>query len=503
MDWGVNPLTSFDAIDKIISNKESTIEDVLKCEQIRAAFKRQHPALIMYLISNLSQLSEIALGIKEVETPDIQSAALFCLCNDAPVFTNQITTNRTFLTKLSDYLKIPNPKYNNLVAYYRIFKNCLEKSSGFMFINFPDKQTFINNAIQMIDVLPVYLLIKDMATNCYPSVNQFLDNCRAPNIFLNSTTAPTDLDPSNPSPEIEKIERHNQIILEILSDFVKTAPTLAKTMVANEFLDKVITFLLNASNSTSLRASQLLYNLLILQDDVKLSSKPFVDAGNHIFERLSDLCNYVVVGDSYTSSKSSTARLITYLISKHHGVPDEVLHLCQTMFSNIFKYPVQSFLHNDTVRLFNKICNHSNIIESTDIQKVIIDQITSNYRQINANYFGQLFKLVDVINNSPKMIKSEEWTQFTEKYYKPWSETIRREYGGPLPKVQQYSYSSSSYEYEYEEEEEAEEDSDNEEEEEIDRSSSDSDNEETDQPKSTDKQQTKSKSKESNKESSD
>ena len=44
MEWGLNPLTSFEALDKIIANKSSTIEDVLKCDQIRGAFKRQHPS---------------------------------------------------------------------------------------------------------------------------------------------------------------------------------------------------------------------------------------------------------------------------------------------------------------------------------------------------------------------------------------------------------------------------------------------------------------------------
>ncbi|KAK8882754.1 hypothetical protein M9Y10_045395 [Tritrichomonas musculus] len=482
MEWGLNPLTSFESLDKIIANKSSTIEDVLKCDQIRGAFRRQHPALVMYLTKNLNKLADISLGIQEVESPAIQSAALFCLSNDAPVFTNQITTNKAFLTKLSDFLKNPNPKYNNLVAFYRIFKNCLEKSSGFMFINFPDKQSFIDNLVKMLDIIPIYLLVKDIATNCYPSVNQFLENCKAPIIFLNSASpiSSSNSDNSNDLAKAKPSDRHNQAVLEILSDFVHSAPSLAKIMATDEVIDKLLSFVFNGTNKSSEKASILLHSIIILQDDVKSNQKLFLAASNHLAEKLSDLCSFVEKEGKYISSRSKAMEVITYLLSKMPTIPDSAINLCKFLSAQIYLQPVQSFLHINFYNLFTKICDKTNIIEITEIQKVILEKI-ADYHKINANYFGILFKLAGVIENSPKKIKDDKWDQFIKTTYKEWTTIVNASYGGPLPI--QKTDSSSSYEYEYEEEdEEDEEDEDeDEEEEETDTSSTSSSSGEEDE----------------------
>ena len=487
MEWGLNPLTSFEALDKIIANKSSTIEDVLKCDQIRGAFKRQHPSLVMYLTKNLNELADISLGIKEVESPAIQSAALFCLSNDAPVFTNQITTNRAFLTKLSDFLKKPNLKYNNLVAFYRIFKNCLEKSSGFMFINFPDKQSFIDNLVKMLDIIPIFLLVKDIATNCYPSVNQFLENCKAPIIFLNSASPTLAKDSENSENQTSKIQsdRHNQVVLEILSDFVHSAPSLAKIMSTNDVIDKLLSFIFNGTNKSSEKASILLYHIIILQDDVKSNQKLFLAASNHLIEKFPDLCSFVEKEGKYVSSKSKAMEIIIYLISKMTTIPDSVISLCKFLSTQIFLQPVQSFLHIDFFNLFIKICDKTNILEITDFQKVILEKI-ADYRKINANYFGILFKLTGVIENSPKKLKNDDWEQFAKTTYKDWLTIANNSYGGPLPIPR--SDTSSSYEYEYEEEDEdEEEEEEDEEEEETDTSSTSSSSGEDDDEKEDDK----------------
>ena len=440
MSW-TTPLSSFEGLEKLLKNKETQLTDVLKDEGLKGAFKRQLPTLLLYLSSHLIEVTDIALGNMPEMGRELQGAAMFCLSNDAPVFTNQISTNKTFLSKLSNFLKQENIENDNLVVFYRIFKNCLEKSSGFMFINFPDKKEFVDSLVRLFDVLPIYLLVKDIATNCYPTVIQFLETSKSLLTFLDT---------------LNDNDRHNARILEILTDFSKTTPSLSKILTTNDVLDKLLNVVYNGGNKSSANASILIKSLIDL--DGKTEVKPFQEAGNYILSKVDDLSSFIQKEGPYSSSKSQAFRTLSYLIPKMVPIPDHIVTLAKYLFDLIFSNPSNSFLHNDFVDIYTKIKDKTNIDSLLNLQEVIPNKFNTDYHEIICNYWGQLFKITELIDKSPNKADTPEWKEFMEKFYSYYLDKTTSIYGGLLP-IQDESDTTSSYEdddeYEYEYEEDS------------------------------------------------
>jgi hypothetical protein len=434
----------FSEIANVLNTKPVALESVLCCDGVRAAFKGQYSPLVSLFTTEVVPLARIALGLSPDSPPAAIASAFYCLTNFVPIFSNQLGTNRQFVTVLLSVFQLPGSISDyNLLAFSRIFQFLVQASQGFVFMSIPDKVGLMTNLIKYLGNLPVFELITELTSKNSQPVRQFLEAVDISNRLLQS---------------LSDDELSNCQLLKLLTSLVSStllSEILVRPLLDLDHIGKLFDYALNSKdNILSAQASRLLIDICIRDLSGKLKGSQ-TSVVQFLVGKIPQMCERILIG-KYTQSNSQLLALVVRLceLTLDAGIPTCVRGLVKSMFNLMFVNIGHTILHNDFIALIKFVGLTAELIEECGFTERI-PAAFGDWKENLAVYWGTLWVLAKLIKGSQvPMPKTGPWKDFVGGFYLEIEGVLKGEYGGPLPpgtEAEVESSDSDEYEYQYEE----------------------------------------------------
>jgi hypothetical protein len=401
------------------------------------AFKRQHPALMANLKSNVIELAQIALGVSPVTSSSVISTAFYCLTNTAPVFTSQLPSNRQFLQTL--FSQLTQPTEYGLLAFARIFQFTVEQSNGFVFVNITDRPDLLARLIQLLTYNSIFELMTSLTSGIPRPVMHFLENGRLTTLLLNALADDIIV---------------NCRILQLMSFlFTKNLPSqpLMRVLAEDDNLNKLFNFAINSKNDQfSALSSKVLLNI----SDIDFDFSPVIL--KFLRDRMIPLCNFAFQSQQYTAAASGAVRLVIRLMKDFRGeISESAVKLATFLFDLIFLFPGNTVLHQDCLLLFASLHCKSEVVRRARMTERI-PAAFMKYHETIAVYWACLHTMARLIlETKVSFDETDAWKTYIVNHFQRMETIMRTEYGGALGQSSDSSEMSTEYEYDdYEEDDE-------------------------------------------------
>ena len=435
-------------LDTILDKPDITVRSVLEFPMIRVAFMTEHGKLVDFLKANLSDLTLTALGATDCESREIVSTAYYCLTTQTPRFTSFLTTDRSYVAGLVDFLsRTETPTKYNLIAISGLLRSIVDKSNGFVFINVPDKPKLFQDLLRHISEPSVLNCIVEIAENKGQPVIQFFEAAAATTQLLDRIKSATDAD--------QKTKL--LFLLKTVCQACLMSQRLIEPILDLQNCEFIYQLMMEDENTWARQYAAALLVVLIkakVEDETRCEDLIIAFAG-WLETKTRALVERICTGDEYDPTKSSMVAMIVQLNMDERPVPECVGNLCKYLLDMTFKFEGNTILHNDFLAIFQTSWREIELIKRCNLLHRIPEAFAF-YRSNHAVYWNILYSVTELIAPEVRAGKMGNvplgWIKFVEETWKPMDKVISGKYGGDLPTM------FDEYEYEEEEEEEEEED---------------------------------------------
>ena len=434
MSWRYRKDT-FQNIADIINSPDCSLAKLAKQPNVKNAFKRQFKNLLDYLLINLQEVIDIALGDKKAENDAVTALCMYFLTNQSPSFTAQFTNNPLFLIRLSKYLSNENLTERGLISFARIFEFLVKVSNGFVLKTFPDRKTLIPKLLSHISNFSIYSLLCEITDHGHKVTTEYLESTNASQIIFEALGDDTFL---------------NGRILTLLTNIISCGlpgTPLVTYLVEDKQLNTIFSFALNDNQKVSSQSFKLLLEVSNLCDDDLDDTEDEDSDTNRIFKyivsKIPLICDFINSPKPFCSAKTAANDLLVSVISTCEKVPDNVYKLLDSLYPKVFEQPTRSSLHCLYLKLLSSLLDRD---EDYFVKHDLRPQIVSAFKNKNkvlASYWGHLHKITTKIIESKTQFPKEcpGWDDYLNTTYQQMTKLIAQNYGGTVPKP---SFSSSS-----------------------------------------------------------
>ena len=407
-----------------ITNGEIDFRGVLTHPLVRDDFRRRDNNLLQFLQQNIPKLTNVALGIENIDYEYGQALCFSFIVSPIQMFTRILSSSSEFLTCMNNVLNLNAMTEKSSSAFSRIFQFMVQ-CSGVQFLqDFPERTHIFEKLLKHHDLPPVRNLILFLTDNPDPAIYEFLRINNAVQLLINSLSGD---------------ETNNSTILKFLINIIYSCED--DTSILIPLTERyVLTRLFDMGfNSKSVDLSAAVFNTVLqlcsqIKDDEFDTSelKPVLD---HVIENSQKLCDFVVSKQPFLEPHFHCVELLAGVAITSNEIPTNIIDTCGYLFNQVFEKPMHTFLHRSFLTLFDSIlCDDEYIdffIDNCNMHDRIVDSYEKK-KQLNACYWPYLLTLTSMIQARGTV--TDRWTNFLNTKYKGITDIINRQYGGPLPK---------------------------------------------------------------------
>lgn len=428
---------TFQNIIELLNKPDCTLEQLAKCPNIRAAFKRQLKNLLDYLIQHTQEIIDIVLGDKK-ETELVSSLCMYFMTNQSPTFTAQFSNNPLFLIRLSNCLNDEKTNSKSLISFSRILEFLVKVSNGFVLKMYPDKFNLIPKLLAHINDFSVYSLLCEITDHGHKVTLEYLESINASKMIFESLGTDTFLN-----------GRVLTLLTNIISSGLPGSP-LVTYLVDEDRLNKIFDLALSENQQVSKQSFKLLLEIYgLCDDDLDDDEDDESDSyriSHFIMSKMPVMCDFIGSDKPFCAGKSVCNDLLVNIIATCEKVPDKVYNLLDQLFPKIFDQPTRSSLHCLYLKLFNAVIDRDeDFLMQFDIRQPIVDHFQKKDDSLAA-YWGHLYTMTSRILESKIHYPNEcpGWNDYLSHTYLQMKKIMSNSYGGPLPRDNDSSDMSSS-----------------------------------------------------------
>ncbi|OHT16125.1 hypothetical protein TRFO_13451 [Tritrichomonas foetus] len=413
---------SFDNLVSILNESSSILNDLSNASNTILAFRKQFPPLINWIMSHLSEITDIALYEKEYDSPSIQKFCLTILCYKSPAFGTILSSNRQFLLKMNTFISRVETKTKcGLISFSAIFESQIKNSNGFVIKSFPEKQQLLDKLFNHIDNNSIFSLLYFLTESGQCLVYEFLEDCKFTKKILENT----------------KIHPTKMLLL-------------LTNVVSNIKLDSVI-----LDEILDIKSLDIIFDLAILNKDVHVSHKAFnlllelckvcsdIDESyeeddfpvfEYIIQKADDISCFIQK-EPFNLAKHPACELLVGVIPAIEELPQCIYDVAKNLFMRMFLHPYHSILHCSCLKLFEAIAEKDDeLFLKIDIREKIVEAFIF---EDELNMFkGHLHDFTKLMRKCNSDYENEcmGWSNYIREIFQV-KETIRNgPFGGKVPK---------------------------------------------------------------------
>ncbi|KAK8896079.1 hypothetical protein M9Y10_013969 [Tritrichomonas musculus] len=419
---------TFQNIIELVASPDCSLEQLAKCPNVRAAFKRQLKNLIDYLVPNIQEIIDIVLGDKK-ESELVSSMCMYFMTNQSPSFTAQFSNNPLFLMRLSNCLtKENNANSKSLISFSRILEFLVKVSNGFVLKMYPDKFNLLPRLLTHINDFSVYSLLCEITDHGHKVTLEYLESINASKMIFESLGENTFLN-----------GRILTLLTNIISSGIPGSP-LVTYLVDEEHLNKIFELALSENQQVSSQSFKLLLEIYGLCDEeLDDEDDDETDAyriSTFIMSKIPDMCDFIGSNKPYCAGKTVCNELLVSAIATCEKIPSKVYSLLKSLFPKMFGQPTTSSLHCLFLKLFNAVADRDeDFLSKFDVRHQIVSQFQKKDLTLAA-YWGHLYSITSRILESKVHYPNEcpGWNDFLINTYLKMKKIMIKQYGGPLPR---------------------------------------------------------------------
>ncbi|OHT05592.1 hypothetical protein TRFO_26593 [Tritrichomonas foetus] len=445
MSWNSSKATS--SITTKLEKEECSLVDILTDDNLKIAFKKRIPKLVDFLLDNIDQIIDIALGVEVIDQDiltqnEMKSVCFSLIVNQVKSFTGLLISNDSFLSHLDSF--ITNDKEideDSVTGFARIFQFLLQQSNGNILNRWPNRDYLYEKILKHHDKIAVHVLLEDLSNDGRKPVVAFLEDNHASNVLLDFIH-----NNMNQGTILKNIKLFNYLA-NIVSGIEIDSPLL----FAFESVDTMKEIYELAINTPNRQLSAQIFNFLN-----KVAEQCDIDDGDerneeeeeeedplitsvikYGYNNLENIIEHIQKRTPFLSDCEHATRLVNTILLRSEMIPQCVYDYTRYLFEGIFENPAHSILHQSFSMLFEIIMTEqdkcSEFVKNCNM-KYRIQEVYEKRYQIIANYWGLLFNLSNKINDIISTNKDDEdWQNFKNIVLTKTQTILNVEYGGKLP----------------------------------------------------------------------
>lgn len=418
------PDDSFDDIEKVLNSDDCNLENLFDQKNIEEALKRPNHKLIQFIITNIVELTQVALT--EINNPRMLIIQKIFL-SPVPSLTQKISQTPVFIDCLSNYLFSATITPIKLRYFCSIARFFVKFTNGYFLLQIQNRSEFFKKLFEYIQFFYVYDLINEISADGHPYFTQYLENINAHLFVWNRLQ-------SSPQDCINYI-----ILKNIISSASPNSQMLFYLADTTRF-----PFIFNQAINTENKhlssvAMDLVYELCSHcdEEDCENENSLFQLIFIFLLNKFNAISQFIIGRHFFTNAKLKAIELLSGLISiNDEEVPDSLIDAAGNLISQIFDYPVFSKLHcaalNFSSIIFSTGANIEPILLKYDIKTKIADAFKTYSKE--KPYYGHLLKITEMILEiESDQQKNEKWESYIKNEYAQMKTILDSNYGGTVP----------------------------------------------------------------------
>ena len=404
---------------------EKDVEKVLREPNFLAAFNRQIPDLVAFLLSHSRSVLDIAFGVKPCAEPASRKLCKRMLTVMSPVFSQKMVQTKGLSSGLRDFAaRIKGETEENVNVFCLTLQFFSKITNGSILPCLQNGREFFVSLLELQGMPCVNDLLTYLTSDGHPQFSTFLDKNGIAELLWTRYHESQDL-----------------LNLMFLSHVVSSLDPSSKSMMyisERSRVDEIMEMALQTENwKLSDLGVTIIYEMCSHCDEDDDSEESlFVRVFQYVVERIDDFAEFVGSDTLYTAGKAKAIEMITGIVSATEEVTEKMAEMVGSLFQQMIKKPQFSILHCAFLKVFTLMCEAGADIEELDqafgLRATIVEEFA--HRDNQKLFYGHLFTVADLIHDHEDLQEtSEEWQAFISSSYKEMKDIIENPYGGPKP----------------------------------------------------------------------
>ncbi|OHT05514.1 hypothetical protein TRFO_26707 [Tritrichomonas foetus] len=393
------------------------LSDVLQEPQIIPALGEQSPNLVKYILAHLKDVIDIAIGRTHPSSENEQQICVNILLIRSPIIKDAIHKS----AELFNYLAFSFEKNLNYNPALQLLQSINDATSANSLQLISDPITFYKKLLKLLPCSAVHDFLVELFSRPMKAVEVWAESIEADKYLIPFLLF-----------EEPKLRCALSILLALAS-IVNPKSESMKRLSSPENVSAIFDTGINSpTNEIAYGSFQLLVSICNRCDDSETGN--FLNIMKFFESKTNQLCMYITSDNSFTKDKRAACELLITVIATRSEISDEISQISSFLFDRFFENPTNSFLHMVFYNIIQALSSQEGFLDF--LQKTnFVNRILEIEEQRNdkmASFWGQLTAIELLLKD--KVQNNEKWTQFVETILNPRDETIRKSYGGDLPK---------------------------------------------------------------------
>ena len=441
---------SFDSIIYSIESGNASLLEVIHKPNIVLSVSPNNQVITNYFMENFSQLLDIVIDLAtDIRLMRCTQGILEKL---ARYFSAKISENEYFYNKLQERLDDGTTRTDTLKVFAQLIMIMIKNQNSNVNCNLYSKKEIIQKLFMKIEIESIYDIVWNLSNDSNEMISSFMEDLNATDMYFRMI--------ENEEPDLILLAKILCIITIMVINARSNSCLIFEIINKDERVEKIFNWALNATdNEISYWAFSLIIEICSKADDDSYSdyceedfeSQKFYE---YAFSNLSKICKFITSSSTFCSRHQKALELVVLFLRSSEEEPKNfIIETAKILFDRFFELKVNSNFHFAFYDLFTALMQNQSwnlLVKEIDFQNRIVQQFNKRDEIKNANYWGFLYKIAEIIIENDSLTnsneKNSEWKNFRLNQFNNMKNIIEKEYGGPLPRP---FFSDSDFDFDY------------------------------------------------------